>query len=197
MFLPHAPVRRGQRIQFRHHVPLSKEQVRALGADVVRLHHTVARHFPLDREGPLLVLRVVVSRQRRSRAASQERKCVPARGIGQTHRKWIAECRVLCPPAVERPRNARVREAERRPDLAFYRVAGHHVEEAPGGPDRGLAIQRVGEADPRLPVVVVALVRRAVVAVREPHQPVQPAREERLELRVVGERRGRAPDPAS
>src|SRR5882724_5340116 len=97
--------------------------MRPFRADVVRLDHAVTRHFALDGQVPLLVLRIVVLGRGSARAASEERTRVAPRGEGQAYRERIVDGGVLRTPAIQRPRNAGVGEAESRSYLAFDRVA--------------------------------------------------------------------------
>ena len=144
--------------------------MRALAGGVIRLQHALTRHLPLDREVPLLILGVVVFRLGRAGTPAQESAGIAAHRVRQTQRPWVGKRRKLRAAAVQAPWNGGIGEAERRSDLAFDRVPRSRIENPVRRPNRGLAVQGIREAEPRLDVVPVTVVRRAAVGVGEPHQ---------------------------
>src|SRR5207245_2607312 len=86
----------------------------ALRADIIHLEHPVARNLPLDREVPLLVLRVVVLGGGRAGAETQEPQRIAAWRIRQAHRPRILERGVLCSAAIQAPLNAGIGEGAAR-----------------------------------------------------------------------------------
>src|SRR5262249_19505237 len=152
--------------------------------------HAGTGHFPLDREIPLLVLRIVVLRRRRTGALSEEPGCVAARRRGQTYRPRILPRRELGAAAVEAPLDRGLGESKSAADLALHGVARDYVEKTVGSADRGPVVECVRDSKARLNVVPVAIVQGALVFIGEAHGALQPVAEEGLQRGIVGDNRG-------